>query len=394
DETKAYFEQLKAERVKAYQAWEEKYKKWTTSVPEQAALLEKGINHEHMTAEEILAKIEPLDDSKPAATRATGGKILNEIAKHSKLIISGSADLHGSTKNYIDGVGDFDTDNFAGRNFHYGIREHGMGAIMNGIAYDGVFKTSGATFFTFSDYMRPSVRLAALAKLPVVYIWTHDSVGVGEDGPTHEPVETLTACRAIPNLHVLRPADGEETAAAWAHAVERADGPTALILSRQNLPFMSDVCVADRRAGTLKGAYIAKKEAGEDGPDIILIGTGSEVQHCIEAAKELETLPATHFGEGVHVSTGGESIKVRVVSMPSMELFDAQSDEYKESVLPASCQKRISIEAGITMPWWKYVGNEGKRLGIDRFGISAPGDTVMEELGMTPKAVVEAAKSL
>lgn len=374
DETKAYFAALTAEREAAYAAWQEKFKAWEAANPEKAALLEKGLKHEHLTTDEILAKIPALDGAKAAATRATGGKILNEIAKHSPLVISGSADLHGSTKNYIDGAGDFDTNNFAGRNFHFGIREHGMGAIMNGIAYDGVFKVSGATFFTFSDYMRPSVRLAALAKLPTVYIWTHDSVGVGEDGPTHEPVETLTAIRAIPNLDVLRPADGEETAAAWAHAIERADGPTALILSRQNLPFMNDVSIEDRRQGTLKGAYIVVKEKGA--LDTILIGTGSEVQHCVAAAKEL--------GDGV-----------RVVSMPSMELFDAQSDEYKESILPSSCQKRVSIEAGVTMPWHKYVcASKGKILGIDRFGISAPGDTVMEELGMTAKHVIAAVKSL
>ncbi|WP_309382146.1 transketolase [Cerasicoccus frondis] len=374
EDTKAYFASLTAEREAAYADWKSKFAAWESANPEKAALLAKGLCHEHLTAEELLAKIPALGDEKPAATRATGGKILNEIAKHSPLVISGSADLHGSTKNYIDGAGDFDTDNFAGRNFHFGIREHGMGAIMNGIAYDGVFKVSGATFFTFSDYMRPSVRLAALAKLPCVYIWTHDSVGVGEDGPTHEPVETLTAVRAIPNLDVLRPADGEETAAAWAHAIERDDGPTALILSRQNLPGMGELSIEERRQGTLKGAYVAKKETGE--LDTILIGTGSEVQHCIAAAKEL--------GDGV-----------RVVSMPSMNLFDAQSDEYKESILPSSCQKRVSIEAGITMPWHKYVcSSKGKILGIDRFGISAPGDTVMKELGMTAEDVIAAAKSL
>ncbi|WP_309396427.1 transketolase [Cerasicoccus maritimus] len=374
EETKAYFASLNAEREAAYAAWDEKFAAWESANPEKAALLKKGLNHEHLTVEELLEKIPAIGDDKPAATRATGGKILNEIAKISPLVISGSADLHGSTKNYLDGAGDFDTDNFAGRNFHFGIREHGMGAIMNGIAYDGVFKVSGATFFTFSDYMRPSVRIAALANLPCVYIWTHDSVGVGEDGPTHEPVETLTAVRAIPNLDVLRPADGEETAAAWAHAIERADGPTALILSRQNLPGMAHLSKEERREGTLKGAYVAKKETAE--LDTILIATGSEVQHCIEAAKEL--------GDGV-----------RVVSMPSMELFDAQSDEYKESVLPSTCCKRVSIEAGITMPWHKYVcSSKGKILGIDRFGISAPGDTVMKELGMTAADVVAAAKSL
>jgi transketolase len=244
---------------------------------------------------------------------------------------------------------------------------------MNGIAYDGIFRPSGATFLVFSDYGRPSIRLAALAKLPCVYIFTHDSVGVGEDGPTHEPVETVSALRAIPGLDVIRPADPEETAGAFAAAFQKTDGPTMLVLSRQNLPTQKDIPVATRREGVFKGGYIARKEKGA--LDTILISTGSELQHALKAADEL--------GDGV-----------RVVSLPCFERFEAQSEEYKEEVLPKSCRKRVSIEAGITAPWFKYVGMDGKALGIDRFGLSAPGATVMKELGMTPDAVVAAAKSL
>jgi len=288
-------------------------------------------------------------------------------------VLSGSADLHGSTKNYIKDVGDFDIATPAGRNLYFGIREHGMGAIMNGVAYHGIFKPSGATFLTFSDYLRPSIRVAALAKLQVFYIFTHDSVGVGEDGPTHQPVETVSALRCIPNLDVLRPADAEETAAAFAHAVARRDGPVALILSRQNVPSLDNIPVATRRQGTLKGAYIARKETAA--LTHILIGTGSELQLALAAAEEL--------GAGV-----------RVVSMPSMEVFSRQTKAYQEEILPASCTKRVSIEAGVTISWGRYVGTAGKALGTDCFGLSAPGDTVMRELGMTKEAVVAAAKAL
>ncbi|GHB96076.1 transketolase [Cerasicoccus arenae] len=371
EDTKAYFTKLTQEREIAYAEWSGLYDAWRSANPDKAALLDTGVNHTHATATELLAKIPAAEAGKANATRNSGGDALNAICAHAPLVLSGSADLHGSTKNYIKDGGDFDTDHFTGRNFHFGIREHGMGAIMNGIAYDGIYKVSGATFFTFSDYMRPSVRLAALAKLPVFYIWTHDSVGVGEDGPTHQPIEHVASLRAMPNLDVMRPADAEETAAAFAHAIERSSGPVALVLSRQNLPDMSEISVEDRRQGTLKGGYIAKKETGP--LETILIATGSEVQHCMEAAKSL--------GDGV-----------RVVSMPCCELFDAQSCDYKESILPAACTKRIAMEAGVTLTWWKYVGTEGKVLGIDRFGISAPGNTVMKELGMTAEAVIAAVK--
>jgi transketolase len=246
-----------------------------------------------------------------------------------------------------------------------------MGAISNGIAYDGLFRISNATFLVFADYCRPSIRLAALAKLPVTYIFTHDSVGVGEDGPTHQPVETVSGLRVIPNLDVIRPGDAEESAGAFVAALTRKDGPTLFSFSRQDLPIMGFIDAKTRREGVLKGAYIAVKETAE--LDTILLASGSEVQWAVEAAKQL--------GAGT-----------RVVSVPCMERFDRQSAEYQAEVLPASCTKRIAIEAGVTALWWKYVGLSGKVIGIDRFGMSAPGNQVFKELGITAEAVVAAAR--
>ena len=246
-----------------------------------------------------------------------------------------------------------------------------MGAICNGIAYDGIFRASGATFLVFADYLRPSIRLAALSKLPVSYIFTHDSVGVGEDGPTHQPVETVSGLRVIPGLDVIRPGDAEETAGAFIAAMQRTDGPTALILTRQAIPLMNELSVEERRDGVLRGGYIAKKETGA--LTTILLASGSELQYAVAAAAEL--------GDGV-----------RVVSLPCFERFDRQSAEYKESVLPKAVTKRVAIEAGVSGLWYKYVGLDGQVVGIDRFGISAPGATVFKELGITTEAVVAAAK--
>jgi transketolase len=248
-----------------------------------------------------------------------------------------------------------------------------MCGLLNGIAYDGIFRPSGATFLVFSDYGRPSIRVAALSKLPVVYIFTHDSIGVGEDGPTHEPVETVAALRAIPGLDVIRPADPEETAGAFAAALEKTDGPTMLVLSRQNLPMLTDIPVETRRDGAFLGGYVAKKESAA--LEVILLASGSEVQHAFEAAKVL--------GAGT-----------RVVSMPCFERFERQSAEYRESVLPAACRKRVSIEAGISDPWFRFIGLDGRTVAVDRFGLSAPGPTAMKELGMTADHLVEAVKSL
>jgi transketolase len=286
--------------------------------------------------------------------------------------VTGSADLYGSTKNYLKGEGDYSAENPGGRNIWFGIREHAMGAILNGFAYDGMFRASGATFAVFADYLRPSIRVAALSHLPTLYIFTHDSVGVGEDGPTHQPVETCSGLRVIPNLDVMRPADPEETAGAFAAALTRTDGPTVLLLTRQKVPSMTQLSARERREGTLRGGYVVRQES--EALHTILIGTGSELQHAMQAAEQL--------GGGV-----------RVVSMPCMERFDRQSADYKESVLPSACTRRVAIEAGVSGLWWKYVGTAGKVVGIDRFGKSAPGDLVMEQLGMTAATVVAAAQA-
>jgi len=369
-ETRAYFAKH-AETLKvSYAAWQKTYAAWRAGNADLAAQLDDAIAGK---VPDLLSVIPEFDPSLTIATRKAGSDVLQPIAKAMPLLISGSADLHGSTLNYIADGGNFDRQDRLGRNLHFGIREHAMAGLLNGIAYDGIFRPSGATFLVFSDYSRPSMRVAALSHLPVLYIYTHDSVGVGEDGPTHQPVETIAALRAIPGLDVIRPADPEETAGAFAAALERTDGPTLLALSRQNLPTQKEIPVRTRREGAFYGGYIARKETAE--LEVILLATGSELQHAIKAADTL--------GAGT-----------RVVSMPSLDRFDRQSAEYRDSVLPPSCRKRVSIEAGVTQPWFKYVGLDGKALGIDRFGISAPGPIVMAELGMTPEAVVAAAKAL
>merc|ERR1719327_147328 len=312
---------------------------------------------------------------KADATRNTGAVALQGIAKTCPLYVSGSADLHGSNKNYIKGGGDFGSPEipagggktYAGRNIHYGIREHAMGSIMNGIAYYGLFRNSGATFLVFADYLRAPIRVAALSELPIGYYFTHDSIGVGEDGPTHQPVETVSGLRVMPNLDVIRPCDYEETAGAFAASVERLEGPTALILTRQNVPDMDCASAKDRRYGTLKGAYTLKKET-ED-LKLILLATGSEVQHAVKAAETL----------------GGGT---RVVSMPCMERFERQPDAYKSEGLPDGV-KTIAMEAGVTGLWYKYAD---KVVGVDHFGMSAPGNEIMERVGMTADNLVKAAR--
>ena len=371
-ETRAFFAERKARQAAEHAAWKRGFEAWTKAQPAKAALLAKAAKGEHGDVASLLAAI-PEFGKNALATRVSGEACINAVAKAAPTVLSGSADLHGSTKNYIKDVGDFDVATPGGRNLYFGIREHAMGAILNGIAYHGVFKGSGATFLTFSDYLRPSIRVAALSKLQTFYIFTHDSVGVGEDGPTHQPVETVSALRCIPNLDVVRPADAEETAAAFAHAVARKDGPVALILSRQNVPSLDAIPAAERRQGVLKGAYVARRETAA--LTHVLIGTGSELQHALAAAEEL--------GAGV-----------RVVSMPSMEIFARQPKAYRDEVLPPSCAKRVSIEAGVTSTWGRHVGLGGKAIGTDTFGLSAPGDVVMKELGITKEAVVAAAKSL
>lgn len=371
EQVREYFKAHKSRLKRAYNKWKKTYAAWAAANPEKAALLDSASRAPIAT--ELLAKIPNFPADAKLATRAAGKDVLQPIAAELPLLISGSADLHGSTLNYIAADKDFDRSNRSGRNLRYGIREHGMAAINNGVAYDGIFRASCATFLVFADYSRPSMRLAALSHLPVVYIYTHDSVGVGEDGPTHQPVETVSGLRVIPNLDVIRPADPEEVAGAFAAALERTDGPTLLSLTRQAVPMLNDIPVQTRREGVLKGGYIAVKETAE--LTHILLSCGSELQWAVAAAKQL--------GAGV-----------RVVSMPSFMRFDAQSQEYRDSVLPPSCRKRVAIEAGVTGLWHKYVGLDGRVVGINRFGLSAPGNIAMKELGITAEAVVAAAQAL
>ncbi|MBV9998175.1 MAG: transketolase [Verrucomicrobia bacterium] len=371
NEVREYFQRRKAELKRAYDDWQERFAAWKKANPELAKILHQGVTRE--IPADLLSQIPVSKPEDKVATRKAGSDVLQPIAKALPVLISGSADLHGSTLNYIKDGGDFSAKDRSGRNIHFGIREHGMCAVLNGIGYHGIFRASGATFLVFADYCRASIRLAALTGSPIIYIFTHDSVGVGEDGPTHEPVETVSGLRLIPHLDVIRPADAEETAGAFVAAVQRIDGPTLLALSRQALPNLSEASPDERRQGTLRGAYVIRKEQGE--LKLILLATGSEVQHALNAAKQL--------GEGV-----------RVVSLPSFERFNRQDEAYRNEVLPPGCRKRVAIEAGVTDIWYKYVGLEGKVIGIDRFGLSAPGGTVMKELGITPEHVLEVAKTL
>jgi transketolase len=377
-ETKKFFADKKASLKSSYNEWLKTYNAWKAANPALAKEIEDAQAKNFPSAAEVLAGIPAYDAKKNVATRQSASDVLQFVAKLVPSFLSGSADLHGSTKNYINGVGNFGNPKikgkaYNGRNFYFGIREHAMGTIMNGISYYGLNIPSGATFLVFADYMRAAIRVAALSELQTIYILTHDSVGVGEDGPTHQPVEATSGLRIIPHLDVIRPADPEEVAGAFASSIGRKDGPTALILSRQNVRTLNEISVEDRRNGVLKGGYVAIKETAP--LTHIILGSGSELQWAVDAAKEL--------GPGV-----------RVVSMPCMEIFDRQPDAYKESVLPASCTKRVAIEAGVTGMWYKYVGLNGKVVGTDKFGFSAPGDTVMKEFGITKDNLVSVAKSL
>jgi transketolase len=372
DDVRAYFANHKARLIRTSNKWHKTLKACRAANPEKSALLDTA--SVAPSAAHLLEKT-PLfaPDVKLGGTRAAGRDVLQPIATELPLLIGGSADLYGSTLNLINGTSDFDPANRGGRNIRFGIREHGMAAIANGVAYDGIFRPSIATFLVFADYSRPSMRIAALAKLPVLYIYTHDSIGVGEDGPTHQPVETISSLRLIPNLDVIRPGDPEETAGAYAAALERMDGPTLIALSRQAVPVLNDIPPHIRRAGVLKGGYVALQETAP--LTHLLLSTGSELHLALAAAKEL--------GAGT-----------RVVSMPCCERFDRQSAEYRDSILPPSCRARVAVEAGVSGLWRKYVGLDGKVVGIDRFGISAPAPQVYAELGITTAAVVAAARGL
>ena len=370
-ETYAYFAEHKKKLLADYERWEKTYNEWRNKNPELAKMLDNGI--ERNVPKDLLSKIPEFPKDAKLATRKAGSEALQPIAQAMPLLMSGSADLHGSTLNYIKNGEDFTRENPKGRNIRFGIREHGMCAILNGISYHGLFRASGATFTVFTDYCRASIRLAALAKLPNAYIFTHDSIGVGEDGPTHEPVETISSVRVMPNIDVIRPADPEETAGAFVAAMERTDGPTLIALTRQVVPMLNEIDVKLRREGVRRGGYIAKRESGP--LELIILSCGSELQHALAAAKEL--------GSGT-----------RVVSMPCTERFNRESDEYREEILPKKCRKRVAIEAGVPEIWYQYVGLDGKVIGLHRFGLSAPGAEVMKEFGIDAQHVIDAAKSL
>ncbi|MBI0576749.1 transketolase [Neobacillus cucumis] len=354
--------------------WNDLFEQYKKEYPELGSQLEKALNHE--LPEGWDKDIPVYQEGKSLASRASSSEVLNGIAKNLPILIGGSADLAGSNKTLIKGSNDFMPDSYEGRNIWFGVREFAMGAAMNGIALHGGVKVFGGTFFVFSDYLRPSIRLAALMGLPVTYVFTHDSIAVGEDGPTHEPIEQIAALRAMPNLSLIRPADGNETAAAWKLAVESTNKPTALVLTRQDLPTIKGTDV-NAYEGVSKGAYVISASEKET-PDALLLATGSEVGLAVEAQKALAE-------EGVQVS---------VVSMPSWDRFEAQSKEYKDSVLPKNVKKRLGIEVGASLGWHKYVGDEGDVLAIDKFGASAPGEKIMEEYGFTVNNVVARVKAL
>ena len=375
EEARQAFQGIRDRGGRDRSAWENLVSRYAETHPDLAAELLRRLAGEMSPGwEDAIPSYSPQDD--PVATRKASGKVLNAVAGKLPELTGGSADLAGSNNTYLEGYGDFSPHEPEGRNIYFGVREHAMGAILNGMALSEMFLSFGGTFLIFSDYMRPAIRLAALMELPVKYVFTHDSIFVGEDGPTHQPVSQLLSLRSIPGLTVIRPADACETAEAWRVALKRREGPTALALSRQKLPILEQT--AERaRQGLPKGAYIlADPAAGE--PELILIATGSEVALALQARERL-----TDAG-----------VQVRVVSMPSWELFDAQEAGYREAILPPEIRRRLAIEAGVPLGWERYVGPEGDILGVPGFGASAPGKVLAQKYGFTVEEVVRRAQQL
>jgi transketolase len=383
-----FFRQAVRHGAQMEDEWRKKFDAYKQAFPKEAAEFESIINGKLPQGWDAdLPKWKPTD--KPMATRAAGGEAMNALAKHIPNLIGGSADLNPSTRTPLKGLGDFQSPevsgpgtlgavggewSYAGHNIAFGVREHAMGAAVNGIAAHGGLLPFSATFFTFSDYMKPAIRLGALSNLKVVYVFTHDSIGLGEDGPTHQPIEHLAGLRGVPGLTVIRPADPNETTEAWAFAIQH-NGPTLLVLTRQTVPHLDRAGAKD--PGVARGAYVlADAEGGS--PDVILIGTGSEVSLCVLAREKLK-----NFG-----------VKARVVSMPCWSLFEAQEGSYRESVLPRGIKKRVTVEAASPIGWQRYAGDEGTVIGVERFGASAPGQEVLAHLGFTPDHVTAAALRL
>ena len=374
DVYEAFRNGIGARGKKSYAEWTEKFEAYKKEFAKEAADIEAIQSGD--LPKDWKDAIPTFDaDEKGMATRASSGKVLQKVCKAIPWFIGGSADLAGSNKSNNDDptAGHFGSEDYSGKNFHFGIREHVMAAICNGMSLSGI-RAYGATFFVFTDYLRPSLRLSSIMHQPVFYIMTHDSIGLGEDGPTHQPVEHMAACRSIPNVLTMRPGDANEVAKCYQAAIENDDRPTVIVLSRQNLPTLDrkKVGCAD---GVLKGGYTLVD--CDRTPDAILIGTGSEVPICVEAAAELEKA----------------GVKTRVVSMPCWKLFDEQSADYRESVLPAAVTNRVAVEAGIKMGWEKYLGAEGKFVGMNSFGGSAPFEELYEQFGITPAKVAQAAKA-
>jgi transketolase len=367
---------LETSGAEAQKEWQDRFDAWRKAFPDMADDWDRAWAGRLSDGwKEALPEFEA---GEKLATRAAGQKVMTAFSEFAPTMIGGAADLVESTKTVFEGAGEFSKVH-AGRNVPFGIREHAMGAIVNGAsAHGGMVKPYGSTFLIFSDYMRPSVRLSALMGLPVVWVWTHDSVGLGEDGPTHQPVEHYSALRAIPKLWVVRPADANETTVAWRVALEREDGPVALLLSRQGVPTFdrNEVAAAD---GLERGGYVLWDSDGNGAePELILISTGAEVAPTLEAARALAE----------------DGTRTRVVSMPCVELFEDQPEDYRDTVLPGDVPARLAVEPGVTMTWWKWVGDRGDVLGLERFGASAPGTRVLEELGFDAENIAKRARAL
>jgi transketolase len=357
------------------QMWESRLDAYRAAYPGEARQLEADLRGELPPGWDQGLDALFANDEKPISTRDASNRVMNFIADRVHGLMGGSADLAPSTRTLLKGKGDFGPDDHHGRNMHFGVREHAMGSIANGLAIHGGAIPYTATFLIFSDYMRPAMRLAALMEQRVVFIFTHDSIGVGEDGPTHQPIEQLMGLRTVPNLVLVRPADATETAEAWRAALERTNGPTVLVMTRQNLPLLNRNALAAAR-GALRGGYVLWESS--DRPEVIIIGTGSEVHIALEAGQQLAE----------------RRISVRVVSMPSWELFDQQTQEYRDQVLPPGVRARVAVEAGTTVGWERYVGLDGAAIGIDHFGASAPATVLFEQFGFTAAHVLEEALRL
>jgi transketolase len=366
DEVRAHMLESGKRGAQAHSDWDSKLAAYRAAHPELAAQLELAMRGELPPGwDQDLPELAP--GAPPVATRSASGKVMVALGARIPWLLGGDADLGGSTKTIVPG-GDFSRSG-DGRNLRFGVREHAMGAIGNGMLYHGGVRPYVSTFFVFSDYMRAAVRLAALNKMPAIFVWTHDSVGLGEDGPTHQPIEHLMSLRAMIDLCVFRPCDANETTAGWRYALAKTHGPTALVLSRQDLP----VVTRPGAPGAERGGYVLA-----DGDDAIILATGSEVAVALAAREEL----------------GRQGVSARVVSMPCWELFEAQPESYRDSVLPPSQPRRVSVEAGVTFGWREHIGDRGIAIGIDRYGASAPGEVVLEKLGITAAAVVEAVQRL